>query len=142
MIVRVSALAGLIYMVGISAHGPIFSGTGFGAYYYDVKHVDACGTSFAAQSRGPLECESETALSLDQVNSNYVVAMNHSQLILDMAKYCGKRVVVTVNGKRSDLPLFIGDGCQRCAGGSPSSDIWNSVGAPGVQSSSDRPPIF
>jgi len=74
----------------------------------------------------------ETALSLDQVNSNYVVAMNHTQLVGDMAKYCGKRVIVSVNGVPSSLPLFIGDGCARCAGGSYSSDSWNPVGAPGL----------
>lgn len=132
MNVGIVALTCLLFMLGVSAHGTIFSGTGFGTYYYDVRQVEACGTSFAAQNSGPLECSPQKALSLDHVNSNYVVAMNHSQLILDMSKYCGKRVVVTVNGKQSNLPLFIGDGCERCAGGSASSDIWNAVGAPGL----------
>lgn len=130
--VRLTALAGLFFMLGTSAHESIFSGTGFGTYYYDVKQVEACHTSFAAPNAGALECEPETLLSLDHVGSNYVVAMNHSQLVLDMAKYCGKRVAVTVNGKQSDLPLFIGDGCLRCAGGSASSDVWNWDGAPGL----------
>ncbi|KAJ5120359.1 uncharacterized protein N7515_009747 [Penicillium bovifimosum] len=110
----------------------MFRGTGFGTYYYDVRQVEACDTSFVAQNLGPLECSSQNALSLNHVNSNYVVAMNHSQLKLDMSKYCGKRVIVTVNGEQSNLPLFIGDGCQRCAGGSASSDVWNAVAAPGL----------
>lgn len=123
---------GLLSLVGVSAQRTIFSGTGFGTYYYDVRQVEACDTSFAAQNSGPLECSSQKALSLNHVNSNYVVAMNHSQLKLDMSKYCGKRVVVTVNDKQSNLPLLIGDGCQRCAGGSASSDIWDAVAAPGL----------
>ena len=132
MKVQITVAAGLLSGVGARGQGTIFSGVGFGTYYYDVKHVDACGTSFAEQNKGPLECDSQTALSLDQVNSNYVVAMNHSQLVSDMATYCGKRVVVSVNGTPSDMPLFIGDGCARCAGGSASSETWNPVGAPGL----------
>jgi hypothetical protein len=68
-----------------------------------------CGTSFAAQNTGQLECSLETVLTLDQVNSDYVVAMNRTQLIGDMANYCGKKVIVSINGQPSSLPLFIGD---------------------------------
>lgn len=132
MNVRNAAFVSLLPMLGVNAHGTIFRGTGFGTYYYDVEQVDACGTSFVAQNSGSLECSPQTALSLDQVNSNYVVAMNHSQLVSDMVKFCGKKVVVTVNGRQSDLPLFIGDGCQRCGDGSPSSNVWDPVGAPGL----------
>ncbi|CEJ95200.1 hypothetical protein VHEMI10695 [[Torrubiella] hemipterigena] len=34
------------------------------------------------------------------------------------ATYCGKSVIVTVNGQESATPFFIGDGCERCAHGS------------------------
>lgn len=36
-----------------------------------------------------------------------------------------------MNGKTSNLPLFIGDGCERCGNGVPNGG-WNSVGAPGL----------
>jgi hypothetical protein len=69
---------------------------------------------------------------LDQMDTNYVVAMNHTQLIGDIALYCGKRVIVSVNGVASDLPLFIGDGCERCGTGSANSDSWDPTAAPGL----------
>lgn len=124
--------AGLLLALGVHGQQTVSSGSGFGTYYYDVQQVETCGTSFAAQNKGPLECSLVTALSLDQVNSNYVVAMNHTQLVGDMAAYCGKKVIVSVNGKPSSLPLFIGDGCARCAGGSASSNSWDPNGAPGL----------
>lgn len=126
-----TAAAGL-FALGAAADSTIASGEGFGTYYYDIKEVDACGTSFSSQNQGGVMCSSETLLSLDKMNSNYVVAMNNSQIRSDPSKYCGKKVVVTVNGKKSDMPLFIGDGCQRCADGSAGSDTWNAQGAPGL----------
>ena len=129
---QIIAAAGLLFGLRANAQSTIYSGTGFGTYYYDVVEVEACGTDFSAQNQGPVECSFSTALSLDQINSNYIVAMNHSQLVGDMALYCGKKVVVSVNGVASDLPLFIGDGCARCGTGSSSSDVWNADGAPGL----------
>jgi hypothetical protein len=116
----------------LQAQNTIYSGAGFGTYYYDVEQVQACGTDFSNQNLGAVECSLSTAVSLDDLNSNYVVAMNHSQLVTDMALYCGKRVIVSVNGVPSDLPLFIGDGCERCGTGSSSSTTWNANGAPGL----------
>ncbi|EED14721.1 hypothetical protein TSTA_041960 [Talaromyces stipitatus ATCC 10500] len=110
----------------------IFSGAGFGTYYYDVENVDDCGTSFKYQNMGPVMCNQETALTLNDINSNYIVAMNNTQLGSDPSLYCGKKVVVSVNGQASDLPLFIGDGCQRCGGGSLDATTWNAQAAPGL----------
>ena len=114
-----------------AAQATIFSGTGYGTYYYDIEQVQACGADFSLQNMGDVECSFSTALTLDQINSNYVVAMNHTQLKGDLATYCGKKVVVTVNGVKSDLPLFIGDGCERCGDGNPDGP-WNPSGAPGL----------
>lgn len=124
------AAAGLF--VGALSQSTIYSGDGFGTYYYDVQDVDACGTSFSNQNLGDVECNQQTGLTLDDINSNYIVAMNNTQLTSDPSLYCGKKVVVTVNGEASDLPLFIGDGCQRCGTGSSDSDTWNAEGAPGL----------
>jgi hypothetical protein len=126
------AAAGLLFALGAHAQATIYSGTGFGTYYYDVKQVNACNNDFSLQNTGPVECSLMTALSLNQVNSQYLVAMNHTQLVGDMASYCGKRVIVSANGVPSSLPLFIGDGCQRCGTGSASNDVWDSNGAPGL----------
>lgn len=131
MMFQATAAAGLLFALGASAQSTISSGQGFGTYYYDIDQVDACGTSFENQNQGGVMCSSATLLSLDQMNTNYVVAMNNSQLRADPS-LCGKKVVVTVNGQQSDLPLFIGDGCQRCATGPSSSDTWNAEGAPGL----------
>jgi hypothetical protein len=128
---QIIAAAGLLLTLRAHGQNVIFSGTGIETYYYDLQQVDACGTSFAAQNTGQLECSLETVLTLDQVNSDYVVAMNRTQLIGDMANYCGKKVIVSINGQPSSLPLFIGDGCERCAGGSASSNTWDPNSAPG-----------
>jgi hypothetical protein len=108
------------------------SGSGFGTLYYDVIDVDGCQDNFANQNLGFVECNFFTGLSLDEMNTDYVVAMNHTLLAGDLATYCGKRVIVTTNGVQSDLPLFIGDGCARCAGGPSTNTVWNPDGAPGL----------
>lgn len=125
-------IAAAALSVGALGQQSIFSGAGFGTYYYDVETVSACGTSFEYQNMGPVMCNQQTALTLNDINSNYIVAMNNTQLGSDPSLYCGKKVVVSVNGQASDLPLFIGDGCQRCGEGSPDASTWNAQGAPGL----------
>ncbi|KAF4766276.1 hypothetical protein HAV15_010647 [Penicillium sp. str.  len=127
-----TAAVSLLFTVGTSARSIIHSGQGFGTYYYDIGQVDHCGTTFEYQNKGGVMCNSAALLSLDQMNTNYVVAMNNTQLGTAPSVYCGKRVVVSVNGQQSDLQLFIGDGCQRCGVGSSLSDIWDAEGAPGL----------
>lgn len=122
----------LLFILSASAQSVIFSGQGFGTYYYDIEQIDACGTTFEYQNQGGVMCSSETLLSLNQMETNYVVAMNNTQLGADPSKYCGKKVVVSVNGQQCNLPLFIGDGCQRCGNGSSTSATWNAEGAPGL----------
>ncbi|KAM0512091.1 hypothetical protein ACHAPE_009239 [Trichoderma viride] len=108
------------------------SGTGFGTLYYDVVDTDGCQDDFSNQNLGFVECNFSTGLSLDQMNTDNVVAMNHTLLAGNLAKYCGKKVIVTTNGVAHDLDLFIGDGCARCAGGSSTNTVWNPDGAPGL----------
>ena len=129
---QIVAATSLLFALLVHARMTIYKGTGFGTYYYDVGQVHACGNNFGSQNTGPVECSLLTALSLGQINSEYLVAMNHSQLVEDMATYCGKRVIVSVDGVPSTLPLFIGDGCQRCGAGSASSDVWDPNEAPGL----------
>jgi hypothetical protein len=134
MIMKVQTVGtvGLLFALRSYAQSIIYSGTGSGTYYYDIEQVEACGTDFVDQNLGDVECSFSTALSLDDIDSNYVVAMNHTQLVGDLALYCGRRVVVSVNGIASSLPLFIGDGCERCGTGSSSNTSWNPDGAPGL----------
>ncbi|EEA23312.1 hypothetical protein TMatcc_002170 [Talaromyces marneffei ATCC 18224] len=126
----IAAAAGLF--AGALGQQTIFSGAGFGTYYFDVDQVDACGTSFKYQNMGPVMCNHDTALTLNDINSNYIVAMNNTQLRSNLGLYCGKKVVVSFNGVPSNIPLFIGDGCERCGLGSPDASTWNSQGAPGL----------
>lgn len=95
------------------AQETLFTGTGEGTYYYDVHEVQACGTNFMYQNMGNVGC-SVSALSLNQISSN-IVAINNTQLHENIAGLCGKRIVLHVNGRRSNVPLFVGDGCARCA---------------------------
>lgn len=124
--------ASSLFAVQASAANVINSGQGFGTYYYDIKQTKACNADFTNENKGNVECSFSKALSLNQLNSNNVVAMNHTLLAGNLKKYCGKRVIVTVNGKQSSTPFFIGDGCVRCATGSSTSTHWNANGAPGL----------
>lgn len=128
----VIAVIALLLRAGVHAQGVLSSGSGFGTYYYDINQIDACGTSFVSQNKGPVECSLMTALTLNDVNSNYLVAVNHTLLAGNLSKYCGRRIVVSIDGQPSNLPLFVGDGCQRCAGQSAQTDIWDASGAPGL----------
>ena len=90
-------------------------------FYYDSKgEAGKCGPanaiSFFPESRGIPECSSwVTPETLLQIGSDNVVAIPHSLLGADRHKYCGKRIVVTVNGhERTDLNLFVFDGCAAC----------------------------
>lgn len=133
MHILASAFLALPSLSVAMSEASIFKGRGFGTYYYDVKHPKgSCGADFSNMNLGVVECSSNTnALSLNKINSNFLVAMNHTQLQRNPKKYCGKQVVVTVNGKASDLPFFIGDGCVRCGKGRENGG-WNSNGAPGL----------
>jgi hypothetical protein len=129
----------LLFTARAHAQGVLSSGSGFGTYYHDINRIDACGTSFVSQNKGPVEYSLTTALTLNEVNSNYLVAVNHTLLAGNLLKYCGKRIIVLIDGQPSDLPLFVGDGCQRCAGQSTQSNIWDASGALGLDISYSVP---
>lgn len=114
------------------AQDVLFSGNGFGTYYYDVFDMDGCATGYQGMEKQPVECSLEEFLALETINSDYLVAMNHTQLAADMGKWCGKRVIVSVNGVPSSMPFFIGDGCGRCSEGSADQATWDPAGAPGL----------
>lgn len=105
--------------------------SGFATYYYDVENVRACNTSFENQNKGGVTC-STPLLTLNDLATNHVVAMNVTQLRANPSRYCGKKVIVYKNGRRFDFNLFIADGCERCSIGSASVDTWNPNGAPGL----------
>ncbi|TQV96415.1 hypothetical protein V2A60_003182 [Cordyceps javanica] len=132
MQLAIGILGTLALAAGASAQSTIFKGKGFGTYYYDIEQRQACGTDFNNQNLGSVMCNWYTAKSLNDVNSNNLVAMSNLPLKTaeGRAKYCGKRVVVTVNGVKSSIPFFIGDGCERCAHGTDSQ--WNANGAAGL----------
>ncbi|KAM0245007.1 hypothetical protein ACHAQJ_010678 [Trichoderma viride] len=110
----------------------INSGNGFGTYYYDVQNPQSCFADFTDMNQGFVECSQFIPWTLNNVNSNNLVAMNHTLLAGNLAKYCGRQVVVSINGQPSSTPFFIGDGCERCGTGSSTNGQWNPNGAPGL----------
>lgn len=110
----------------------IYSGAGFGTYYYDVVETEACRNSFQNMDNGLVECSLEQPWTLNDIGSNYVVAMNDTLLKENMGRYCGKRAIVFMNGVPSRLPFFVGDGCHRCGTRPADRDTWNPDGAPGL----------
>jgi hypothetical protein len=90
--------------------------------YYDINGAGTCGaaqgiTNFGIEG-GYTMCEpsdNTKAKTLGQRGTNNIVAMSNTILGANKAKYCGKKVVVTWEGKvRDDLNLFIWDGCEAC----------------------------
>lgn len=127
-----STAAYLFFIISASAQSVINSGQGFATEYYDIKDPHVCGWSYDTGNQGNVACNPLYGLSLNKINSNYLVAMNNTLLHTNLSLYCGKKVVVSFNGKPSSLPLFIGDGCERCSMGSSVSRIWNPTAAPGI----------
>lgn len=127
----IATLVALLLAPGALTQEVMFSDVGYGTYYYDVFDKDAC-LADPGMDKNPVECSHEIYLSLEEINSDYLVAMNHTQLASDLGRWCGKRVIVSVNGKPSDMPFFIGDGCGRCSRDLTEGDEWNSAGAPGL----------
>lgn len=127
-----ATLSALVLASGASAANTLLSGKGFGTYYFDIKQTKACGADFSLQNKGSVMCSWTKGRTLNDINSNNLVAMANTALKTadGRNKYCGKRVIVTVNGKKSNIPFFIGDGCERCAHGSDST--WNPNGAAGL----------
>ncbi|KAM3474947.1 hypothetical protein MY5147_004002 [Beauveria neobassiana] len=115
-----------------STSNVLYKGKGFGTYYYDVEQLQACGADFTTQNVGNVMCGWDSVKTLNDIDSNNLVAMN--SLLLKTAegraKYCGKRIIVTVDGVKSDIPFFVGDGCERCARGDETQ--WQSGGAAGL----------
>lgn len=128
-----TAAIGTVALAAVAfAQDVILHGKGFGTYYYDVQQPLTCGTDLSVQNQGNVMCNFNSALSLNGINTNNLVAMSNLPLRIQAgrAQYCGKRVIVTANGVVSDAPFFIGDGCERCAHGSDS--IWDPNGAAGL----------
>lgn len=128
---EIVAAALLFALPGLS-QSVIYAGTGFGTYYYDLEATEACDYDFQPIDAANVECSYYTGLSLDDIGSSYLVAMNTTQLNQDMSLYCGKQVNVYVNGELSPYQFFVGDGCLRCALGGDTNYNWNSYGAPGL----------
>ncbi|CAG8285738.1 unnamed protein product [Penicillium salamii] len=129
---ELSIVACLLSVIGASTQSVIYSGQGFATEYYDVKDPHVCGWSYDSMNQGNVACNPTIGLSLEKIDSNHLVAMNNTLLHTDLSLYCGKKVVVSVNGKPSSLPLFIGDGCGRCSSGPSTSRTWNPSAAPGI----------
>lgn len=94
----------------------IYSGQSL-ATYYDIEQPEAFSTSLSLMSSKSSKCG---------------LSMNLTQLSSGITLFCGKEVVIPMNDNVSDLPLFVSEGCERCAAGSASSDIWNPATAPGL----------
>jgi hypothetical protein len=81
----ISAAAAALF--GITAQATS-SGTGFGTYYYDLVNSDPCGISVEALNTGDALCGWYTAKTIEQVGSEYLVAMNDTLLKSDLTAYC------------------------------------------------------
>jgi hypothetical protein len=58
--------ASLLYVFRAYAQTAIYSGTGFGTYYYNIGQTNACGSDFTSQNEGFVECSPLAALALNQ----------------------------------------------------------------------------
>lgn len=81
------AATAAIFSLGVQA---TFSGTGFGTFYYDINanDGDACGDDLASFDNRDVTCGWRIARTADEVDSDYMVAMNVTQLEAGLSTYC------------------------------------------------------
>lgn len=94
----------------------LFRGEGFATWYYDLSNggLGPCGIQ-APENLGVPNCSS-AGLTLSEIGSSNIVAMNRTLLQSDLSHWCGKEVSIFVNGQKvPNMNLFIGDSCFRCA---------------------------
>ncbi|PMB65583.1 hypothetical protein BM221_008944 [Beauveria bassiana] len=98
-------------IAGASAPHVILHGKGFGTYYYDVQQPQTCGTDLSLQNQGRVMCNFNSALSLNDIITNNLVAMSnlspHRIEVQPLRNLAHRRIVVRrfVEGKVSDLVL-------------------------------------
>jgi hypothetical protein len=102
----------------------IYSGSGQGTYYYDIKTPCPQDPAGYAETNGDPLCTSNNPAfwkTIRQYGTNNIIAMDSSLIGSNRAKYCGKQVVVKRNGVCVAAPdggdFFIWDGCDACVGG-------------------------
>ena len=101
----------------------LLTGAGDATFYYDVNGAGTCGPangiSSYAETDGYGMCEwyNPNPRTLRDYGTNNIVAMPNQILGGNLATYCGKKVIVSIDGQeRDDLNLFIWDGCEACNG--------------------------
>ena len=116
-----ASLALLCFATHAFAQSELLSGAGDATFYYDINGGGTCGPANGISSYPETEgfsmCEwnNPTPRTLGSYNTNNIVALPNQILNGNLSKYCGKKVVVTIDGKeRDDLNLYIWDGCEAC----------------------------
>ena len=99
----------------------LLTGAGDATFYYDINGGGTCGPangiSAYPETGGYCMCEGSNPNPrvLGDYGTNNIVAMPNSLLGGNLGTYCGKKVIVSVDGQeRDDLDLFIWDGCEAC----------------------------
>lgn len=108
-----------------SGGGGLYSGSGSATYYYDVKTSCPQDPNGYPENDGYPTCASFTKgpdqLTLRQLGSNNVVAIDRDFLKTRRDSLCGKAITVMVNGQKVTPPdkgeFFVWDGCEACVGG-------------------------
>jgi len=123
---KASLIALAVLFMAVQAFGAhvLYQGRGDATFYYDITGVGPCGPANGIRSpfpenQGYAMCEwtSPNPKRLIQYGTNNIVAIPNQLLRPNIRKFCGKRVIVSVNGKeRSDLRLVVWDGCEACNG--------------------------
>lgn len=111
---------------GDNGGADLYSGSNiYGTFYYDIRGAVCPGIITFPENDGYPSCASfapgPNQLTLRQLNSNNVIAIDNNLLGSNRAKYCGKKVIVTYNGQQITAPdggdFFVWDGCAACIGG-------------------------
>jgi hypothetical protein len=103
----------------------LYSGSGSGTYYYDVRTQCPQDTNGYPETDGYAACESyapgPNQQTLRQGNTDNVVAIDMNLLKANRAQLCGKQIIVSYNGAPVSAPdggdFYVWDGCAACVGG-------------------------
>ena len=115
------AVTAALFGTSVLAENTLLTGAGDATFYYDIHGGGTCGPangiSSYPETSGYAMCEwyNPNPKELKSYNTNNIVAMPNHLLNGNLDKFCGKKVVVTIDGhERDDLNLVIWDGCEAC----------------------------
>ncbi|KAJ3062588.1 hypothetical protein HDU98_001534, partial [Podochytrium sp. JEL0797] len=105
-----------------SSSNVLISGSGDGTYYFDITGAGCADQPYLAETlvtvaQGYTSCEKYNGMPLAARGDNNIVALAIDQMNGNKDTLCGKRVIVSYDGKVVPGTFVVWDSCVACTGG-------------------------